>query len=506
MVRCNNINVESFWRDDLIMIKRTVCLAIAFTMLFVFSVQTNARDVGNTLSNTAQYIEKTVTTPRSGETGGEWSVLGISRSARAVNPAFREGYLKALSERLKNTDGKLHKSKSTEYSRAIIALSALRVDCRSFNGYNLLSGISDMEFISKQGLNGAIFALIALDTKCFPAGQNATRQSLINEILTSQNIDGGFSITSGVESDIDLTAMALQSLAPYKQSERIKKAIEKALVFLSKNQNPDGTFSSYATPNCESCAQVITALSALEIDADNDPRFKKNGKSVLNGMLEFMLDDGSFSHADKTTTNLMATEQALYSLVAYNRYKTSRSSLYDMSDYVCLFDDISQCRGRDKICFLNKHGVINGVSKTKFSPTKAVTRAEFCTMLVKSLKLENKGKSNFSDVKSNDWFYPYVSSAFECGIVNGKSKEIFAPNSEVTREEACVMLFRAAKKFSSLYHEQSVDVKTDNASDWAKQAIAFCVSENICNANEKWQTPLTREQLAEMFYEFWFLM
>ena len=59
-------------------------------------------------------------------------------------------------------------------------------------GYNLLAGLSDLEFVKYQGNNGPIWALLALDSGNYPvpSGGTTTRQALIDEILSVQTSDG----------------------------------------------------------------------------------------------------------------------------------------------------------------------------------------------------------------------------------------------------------------------------------------------------------------------------
>ena len=126
--------------------------------------------------------------------------------------------------------------------------------------------------------------------------------------------------------------MALTALAPYyKEDSRVKESADRAVLWLSENQNSDGTYSSWGTVNSESCAQVTVALTSLGIDPNKDERFIKNGKSVLDGLLGFYTD-GGFKHVSTGKLNAMATEQGYYALTAYFRFTGGKTSLYDMSD------------------------------------------------------------------------------------------------------------------------------------------------------------------------------
>ena len=224
--------------------------------------------------STGDYMEE-LGTPNVGAIGGEWMVIGLARSGRTV-PGVEDYYQKAVEYVQSSIDpdtGRLHKAKSTDNSRMILALTAIGKDVTNVGGYNLLAGLSDLEFVKYQGNNGPIWALLALDCGNYPApnGGTTTRQALIDELLRVQTSDGGWTI-SGDRADSDMTGMALTALAPYyKKDPTVKQAIDKAIARLSEMQDDDGGFSTtygdgkYIATS-ESTAQVLTALSALGID------------------------------------------------------------------------------------------------------------------------------------------------------------------------------------------------------------------------------------------------
>ena len=239
--------------------------------------------------STGDYMEK-LGTPGIGAVGGEWMVIGLARSERTV-PGVEDYYKKVLEYVAENIDpetGRLHKAKSTDNSRIIIALTAIGKDVTNVGGYNLLAGLSDLEFVKYQGNNGPIWALLALDSGNYPvpSGGTVTRQALIDEILRVQTSDGGWTVY-GDKADSDMTGMALTALAPYYTKDlKVQEAIDKAIARLSEMQDEDGGYStSYdgttKIATSESISQVVTALSALGINADTDPRFVKNGKKLF---------------------------------------------------------------------------------------------------------------------------------------------------------------------------------------------------------------------------------
>ena len=273
----------------------------------------------------------TLGTPTVNSTGGEWMVIGLARSGRTVPAGYYDNvveYVKAKAD----ANERLHWAKVTENARVILALTAIGKDVTNVGGHNLLKGLDNMDYVQTQGINGPIFTLIALDSHNYPTMGDVTREKLIQVILDAQLTDGGWAL-SGNDADPDMTAMAIQSLAPYyKTNETVKAAVDKALEALSALQRNDGGFDSWGTVNSESCAQVIVALTALGIDPTADSRFVKNGLTVLDALASFYVTGGGFRHTANGDLDGMPTEQGYYALAAYYRFANAQTRLYDMSD------------------------------------------------------------------------------------------------------------------------------------------------------------------------------
>ena len=281
---------------------------------------------------TGDYLAK-LGTPGVGSIGGEWMALGLARSGRTVPEGYYDAVVKYVKDNI-DSNGRLDKNKATENARIILALTAIGKDVTNVGGHDLLAGLNEMSYLSKQGINGAIFTLIALDSHSYTPAGDVTRDKLVQVILDAQiSSDGGWSL-DGKNADVDMTAMAIQALAAYyKSNSSAKKAVDKGLSWLSSVQQNDGGFTSWGAANSESCAQVIVALTALGINPAKDSRFIKNGVSVLDALCGFAVNGGGFKHlATETSANGMATEQGFYALVAYYRLLNGQSSLYDMTD------------------------------------------------------------------------------------------------------------------------------------------------------------------------------
>ena len=273
----------------------------------------------------------TLGTPTVNSIGGEWMVIGLARSGRPVPAGYYDNvvnYVKAKAD----ANERLHPAKVTDNARVILALTSIGKDVTNVGGHNLLKGLNNMAYVQTQGINGPIFTLIALDSHNYPTMGDVTREKLIQVILDAQLTDGGWAL-SGTKADPDMTAMAIQALAPYyKTNETVKAAVDKALDMLSGLQQGDGGFGSWGTINSESCDQVIVALTALGIDPTTDSRFIKNGHTVLDALAGFYVTGGGFRHTAGGERNGMATEQGYYALAAYYRFVNAQTRLYDMTD------------------------------------------------------------------------------------------------------------------------------------------------------------------------------
>ena len=294
------------------------------------------------------YIQSAVSAPVVSYLFGEWAVLGQARAKVPLSEAYIAAYYEkvvAYVQKNMGADGVLVDPESrnptvTDNERIILALTAIGKDPANVGGKNLLTALQDKDIMkvtdtSKTDINGLVMGLLALNSRNYTSDTSW----LVQAVLAQQNKDGSWSASADTKpvGDVDMTAMALQALAPYYKdggNETVNTAVRKALNWLS------GKYQS-GYDSSESCAQVVIALSALNLDANTDARFTKTveGKtlSVLGNLLQYRVaKNGGFKHqfADKAV-NEMATEQALCAMAAYARFTEKANALYDMTDAAC---------------------------------------------------------------------------------------------------------------------------------------------------------------------------
>jgi hypothetical protein len=229
--------------------------------------------------------------------GAEWYVIALSRLGYG---GFDE-YSQALAEHL--SENKLY---GTNAQRC--ALGFIAAGC----GSSYIDYAAE-NTIGEQGIMSYIWGLMLLS--CGVESTKFSPDGLAEKIVSLRLGDGGFAI-SGNSSNVDVTAMAITALAPYRENEAVSEAIESSLAFLSSAQTENGGYISYGAENCESAAQVIIALCSLGIDPQTDERFIKNGNTVLDSMRSFVTAEGGYSHVRGGAESEMATAQALHAFTS----------------------------------------------------------------------------------------------------------------------------------------------------------------------------------------------
>lgn len=303
-------------------------------------------DVDTVIDKVSAYILAKDTNP---DYSSIWNVIGLKRSGVSVPQSYIDTFYSNVIAYCEEADWQITKAKYSDYSKLIIALTAIGVDAQDVKGHNLFYYLSDYKNVSRQGNNGPIWALIAL--KCNPnysipenasASEQVTEALLIKKILNMQCTDGGWALV-GTEGDSDMTGMAMQALCSYYgQRSDVTAALDRGMEWISQNQLKSGGFGTMNTETSESVAQIITALCGIGVDCKKDSRFVKAGKWPMTGLFQYYMSEGGFMHVAADAANNgggtggiidgMATEQGFYATVAYRRLLNSDTFLYDMSD------------------------------------------------------------------------------------------------------------------------------------------------------------------------------
>ena len=527
--------------------RKILSMIIAIVLLAGLALPVRAADKATldaAVNDAAAYILRTVPSPQADSEGVEWAVIGLIRSGYDVPDLYFENYYRTVENYVRERGGVLHDVRYTDYSRVILALTAAGFDPRYVAGYDLTAPLEDFEKTIWQGINGPIWALIALDSLNYP---NSQRDNYIAEIMRRQLYDGGWNLSGGTSEatknqagDPNITGMALQALAKYQDRQDVIATTERALAFLSERQNINGGLTSWGSENVESSVQALVALGELGIPVD-DPRFVKNGHTLVDNILSYKNTDGSFNHDRGGSVSQMASEQALYGLVSALRAAEGRNSLYRMDDAVShgevvlppskpglpgkhsditvmpiidpgrTFTDIRNHTNQTAIEALAAREIINGVGGGRFAPDATMTRAEFAAIVTRGLGLPEKTYDPFIDVAASAWYAVPVATAFFYEIVSGTSAKTFNPGGTITRQEAAVMVARAAKLCGMDTALTETEIRNILAqfgdyrtvASWAQSSMAFCYFAGISDDYEFEIQPtraVKRSEIAEIMF------
>lgn len=470
---------------------------------------------------TADYLKQAVPEPVFGSVGGEWTVFGLAR-AGMLDEEYAWRYYEGLEHYVSSVEGVLSTRKYTEYARAVLALAALGKDAHDVGGYNLLEPLTDYKMVTRQGLNGAIFALLALDIYdaaefddlLFEEGSEENLTLLdyyLQYILTRVHTDGGFGL--GDISDPDVTAMALCEVSKYREDELVTVFIQNALGYLSAVQEDGGGFVSEGVSNFESVAQVVIALCQLGIDPAADSRFIKNGNHLIDILLSYQNSDGSFSHTLGGESDLMATEQGLLALTAYVRLQEGKTGLYDVLRYDGSYGDLNSHWAKEAALLMLANEIILPDSNTVYGVDRPLRRDEFTRAAVcavgGNVALIDTDNLPFVDVL--DEYRPYVAYALQNGIVNGVDETHFAPQDNVTRAQTAAILYRYLQRQYQLGMSGTgldrVKTFTDWADcpEWSIEAFAFCIDSGILIGNDGQllpNDPITKAEMSVILQRF----
>ncbi len=191
----------------------------------------------------------------------------------------------------------------------------------------------------------------------------------------------------------------------------------------------------------------------------------------------------------------------------------SAMSVFTMAESALPFEDVSEKRwSYESILTLFDAGIINGKSDTIFAPADNVTRAEFVKILggVAGIDPTAFSTKQFTDVKKKAWYAGYVAWAVEAGVTTGMSKDTFAPNANITREQMATMIYRYTLDSGLTLPDTNPIITFKDAADiapYAKTAVREMQQADIINGIKDNSTGAysfdpkanaTREQAAKM--------
>ncbi|MDO5392640.1 MAG: cadherin-like beta sandwich domain-containing protein [Eubacteriales bacterium] len=273
--------------------------------------------------------------------GYEWTIFTILRCGGTISEENKTAYLNSLKDDL-DADGQLSSNdqgQPTDYARVILTLGMLGENPSDFQGYNLVETLYNWNKLDNLTINQICWTLLALDSKQYGIPKDAkwSRETLINLLVRKQNEDGGFA-SWGSTSDVDMTAMVLQALVPYKDASRaeVQPVFEGGISYLQKQINEDAGFESWGNENSCSTAQVLILLSMLGMDPVGSDGFVKDPKNMITNLEGYRdeTDGGFFWQKGSPYSKDGSTYQVVLALESCRRFANKQNSIYDLTDVV----------------------------------------------------------------------------------------------------------------------------------------------------------------------------
>ena len=193
-------------------------------------------------------------------------------------------------------------------------------------------------------------------------------------------------------------------------------------------------------------------------------------------------------------------------------FSTTHFSKYAVTSVYKTFSDIGKYSwAKQGIEVLASKGIINGTSNDTYSPGANITRADFITLLVKTLGLTADVRDNFSDVKVDTYYYDAVGIAKQLGITTGSGNGLFNPKTAISRQDMMVLAERALKVADQIDPEASetvLDQFTDKSdiSGYAVSSLATLVKEGLITGSGNTINPdgnTTRAEIAVFLYRIY---
>ena len=252
-------------------------------------------------------------------------------------------------------------------------------------------------------------------------------------------------------------------------------------------QQPDGSYKWMVTRVCKYCGYEETVEETKRDDIDDItavllPALQANTDDHYSYLIGYA--DGTVRPNGKITRAEVAT--IFFRLLDDDTRAKYWSSKND-------FSDVSADKWyNNAVSTLSRMGVIGGYADGTFCPDAPISRAEFAKIAVSFTQNNGSAVYNyFTDVKTTDWFAPYVTAAKDAGLIEGYSDGSFKPESKITRAEACAIVNRTLGRKPSKAHmkiSDRIDWPDVQTTDWFYEAIMEATNSHTCTMGDRVET------------------
>ncbi|RKD21442.1 hypothetical protein SAMN02745883_01156 [Caminicella sporogenes DSM 14501] len=427
-----------------------------------------------------------------------WTIMALSAAGEKITDSSWRSKGKSPIDYIK--ESKINLEETIDYARMLLTLSSVNEDY-TYNGENLLNKIisfqqEDGEFCQiKKGEKGMINAHMWSILAIASTGHNVPNSEKAKKWLVSrQNEDGGFGWAEGIQSDLDDTAIAIQTLIILGENPKTSYVVKKALEYMKNQMQKDGGFSAGEWMGKDSnSASDSWGIQAL-IAAGEDLFAKKwlqNGENPITHLIKLQSKEGFFYW--KKRVNSSPVQMTAYAIIAlcqkpfpvnldYKSYKLKDRVFSDLKNDYWAYDEIMK---------LVRENVLSGYPDNTFKPENLVTRAEFTKYVVAGLGLKDMMYSDnlkFDDISKNHWAYDFICIGVNKGFIKGRSESKFDPNGKITGAEIATMLVRCLPK------EKIINLK--RGPYWYSGYVEIAKKRNILYPNFNPEKAATRAQCA----------
>ncbi|MBE7035642.1 MAG: DUF4430 domain-containing protein [Ruminococcaceae bacterium] len=330
-------------------LKKILCLLLTMLMILGTSTvslanqQIEEHDMYDVIStgigSASAYLSEKLTEMHNAEGvtyGSDWAIITMLRGGKTVDPAIVTEYSGSLTETVKAWDATV---KPTDAAKAALAFTIMDKDACDIEGVNLIELICNSERLVS-GTNELAYSLLAIHASNAEIPQDATwgKDDIIEELLTFQTENGGFGLFDNETADVDMTAICVQALAPYRSEGNIATAIEKAVDFLSDTISEDWDYDD----NPNTTAQVLLALASLGMDVTEHENGFGNGveENIITSLERYRNTDGN-GYLYESSVNAMATYQVMQAYDAYRKAHKDGVSYWDFGTGGQVYDDLA---------------------------------------------------------------------------------------------------------------------------------------------------------------------
>lgn len=261
----------------------------------------------------------------------DWIVYARLRAGEKISQEKLDAYHQSVADTVKKWS---EKQKPTDIERVALSLLIMNKDITDVDGVNLAEMIYNHPNLD-MGANELSWALLVADAKGMkiPADAKWNRENILTALLKFQNKEnGGFGLMDNQTVSVDMTAMCLQALAPYKNTDvKVHHAVEAGLEYLKKSMS-----DTYDFGTSESTAQVLLTLTILGIDPLNSD-FGTSYSNIITCLMnnyycETEKEKGFCHDKNNKKLNEMSSIQVFQALTAYTQAKAGEKTYWDLTE------------------------------------------------------------------------------------------------------------------------------------------------------------------------------